>query len=118
MVNGTFKQPRQRLGEQRLAGAGGADQQNVALGELHLVARAHALGAARLQALVVVVDGDREHPLGALLADHVLIEDLLDFLGLGELVAGPLGALLELLADDVVAQLDAFVADENRRPGD
>ena len=73
---------------------------------------------ARLQALVVVVDGDREHLLGALLADHVLVEDLLDLVGLGKLVAGALGAILELLADDVVAELDALVADEHRRAGD
>ncbi len=112
------QQPRQRLGEQRLAGTGGSDQQNIALGELDFVARPHAFGAARLQALVMVVDRDRQDALGALLADDVFIEDFLDFLRLGELVAGALGALLELFADDVVAQLDAFVADEYRRAGD
>jgi len=37
---------------------------------------------------------------------------------LRELVARPLGAVLELLTDDVVAQLDAFVADEHRGAGD
>ncbi len=97
---------------------GGPDQQDVALGEFDLVARAHALGAAGLQALVVVVDRHRQDALGALLADDVLVEDFLDFLGLGELVAGALGALLELLADDVVAELDALVADEYGRSGD
>ena len=52
------------------------------------------LGAAGLQALVVVVHGDRQNALGTLLADHVLIENFLDFLGLGELVPGPLGTPL------------------------
>ena len=66
----------------------------------------------------MVVHGDRQDSLRALLADHVLIENFFDFLGLGKLVPGPLGTLLELLADDVVAELDALVANENRRPGD
>jgi hypothetical protein len=37
--------------------------------------------------------------------------------GLGSL-SRALSAVLELLADDVVAQLDAFVADEHRGAGD
>ena len=49
---------------------------------------------------------------------HVLVEDLLDFLRLRQLFAGLLGLFLEFLADDVVAELDAFVADEHRRTGD
>ena len=110
---GHVQQPRQRLGQQRLAAAGRADQQDVALGELDLVAL--ALAAARLQPLVVVVDRDREHLLGAVLADHVLVEDVLDLVRLGQLLAGLRRLLLELLANDVVAQLDAFVADEDRR---
>ena len=79
---------------------------------------ARGAAGARLQALVVVVHGHRQHLLGALLADDVLVEDLLDFVGLGQLVARALGAVLELLADDVVAQLDALVADEHGGAGD
>ena len=74
--------------------------------------------AAVGQALVVVVDGDREDPLGVVLADHVVVEDGLDLAGGRH--AGPAlrdGALV-LLADDVHAELDALVADEDRRPGD
>ena len=109
------EQTRERLGEQRLAGAGRADEQDVALGDLDLVLAARAAGgvAAVLQALVVVVDGDREDLLGALLADHIVVEDALDLDRLGELVALALGTGLELLADDVVAELDALVADEH-----
>jgi hypothetical protein len=66
----------------------------------------------------VVVHGHRERLLRALLADHVLIENLLDFGRLGELVARTLGAVFELLTDDVIAELDALVANENRRTGD
>ena len=111
---GHVEDPRQRLGEQRLAAAGRADQQDVGLGELDVGA---GLGAV-VEALVMVVDGDREHALGAVLADHIIVEHLAD-LGRGrDPVAGLDQRRLGLLADDVVAQLDAFVADEHGRPGD
>src|SRR5580658_10439606 len=112
-----IEQASQRLRQQRLAAAGRTDQEDVALGNLHLFFGARA-AAAGLQALVVVVHHHREHLLGALLTDDVFVQDLLDLVRLGQLVAGTLGAILELLADDVVAQLDAFVADEYRRAGD
>src|ERR1700751_2462148 len=112
---GHVQEPRERLGEQRLAAAGGADEQDVALGNLDLLlGGARGVAGTGLQALVVVVDRDREHFLGALLADDVFVEDFLDLVGLRELVARALGAVLELLPDDVVAELDAFVADEHR----
>jgi hypothetical protein len=112
------QQSSQGLGQQGLARTGGSDQEDVALGELHIVPRAHAFGAAGLQSLVVVVYGHRQHALGALLSDDVFIQDFLDFLGLRQFVAGALGALLEFFADDVVAQLHALVANEYRRAGD
>src|SRR5262249_28167987 len=83
-----------------------------ALGDLDVVLGARGSPATGLQALVMVVHRHGQHLLGALLADDVLIKDLLDLVGLGELVAGPLCAVLELFPDDVVTQLDAFVADE------
>src|SRR6185369_2050953 len=109
------QQARERLREKRLARARGADQQDVRLGELDIV-----LLAAGLQALVVVVDRDREDLLRLDLADHVLVEDLADLVRAGKV------ALLRLLAgvgarlftDDVVAEVDALVADEDRRAGD
>jgi hypothetical protein len=61
----------------------------------------------------VVVDGHREDLLCGLLADHVLVENRFDLGRLRQLVAAAFGALVELLADDVVAELDAFVADED-----
>ena len=111
------EQARERLREQRLARAGRPDQQDVALRELDLV-----LGAAHvLEPLVVVVDRDRERPLGDLLADHVLVEARLDLardrqVGLRRLRIGRIDR--HLVADDVVAELDALVADEHRRAGD
>ena len=71
---------RQGLREQGLAGAGGADQQDVRLLELDVVAR--LLGV--LDALVVVVDRDRELLLGLLLADDVVVEHRLDLARLGQ----------------------------------
>ena len=74
---------------------------------------------ARVDALVVIVDGDREDLLRAVLADDVLVEDRLD---LGRLRdrgrAGVRLVLLDLLRDDVVAEPDALVADVDGRPGD
>ena len=71
---------------------------------------------ARVDALVVIVNGDREDLLRAVLADHVVVEDRLD---LGRLRdrgrAGVRLVLLDLLRDDVVAEADALVADVDRR---
>src|SRR5690606_2831073 len=105
------EQAREGLGQQGLARAGRADQQDVRLGQLDLVVL-----AAALDALVVVVDRDGERALGAVLPDHVLVQDLEDLLRLGQRTARRLGLFLELLADDVVAQLDALVADVHARP--
>ena len=66
---------------------------------------------AGLHALVVVVDGDRQDLLGLLLPDDVVVQVLVDLTGLGEVVELDLGALRELLFDDLVAEVDALVAD-------
>ncbi len=105
---------RERLREERLAGARGPEEQDVRLRELDLVG-----GDARVDALVVVVNGDREDLLRAILADHVVVEDRLD---LGRLRnggrAGVRLVLLHFLRDDVVAETDALIADVDRRSGD
>src|SRR5881628_3727752 len=104
---------REGLREEGLAGARGTDEENVRLLQLDL-----ARLAARLDSLVVVVDRDGEDLLRPLLADHVLVEDVLDLGGFGE--RADLAALLffPLLGDDVVAELDALVTDVHRRAGD
>ena len=65
--------------------------------------------------LVVVVDRDRELLLGLLLADDVLVEELLDLVRRRQRRAR--AAVLEpvVVGDDVVADLDALVADEDGR---
>jgi hypothetical protein len=67
------------LREQRLAGPRRADQQDVRLGQLDVVPAPRLL--LDLDPLVVVVDRDRQLLLGPFLADDVLVEELLDFLG-------------------------------------
>ncbi len=106
---------RQRLREIGLARAGRPDQQNVRLLQLDVVGR-----AADVDALVVVVDRDRERLLGALLTDHVLVEDVVDLFRLGN-VAQPqvlVDVLVELFLDDLVAELDALVANVDAGAGD
>jgi hypothetical protein len=86
-AEGHVEHPRQGLGQEGLAAAGRPDQQDVALLELDVV-DLHA-GA---DALVVVVDGHREDPLGELLADDVLVELFVDLAGGGQLGERNLGA--------------------------
>jgi hypothetical protein len=66
----------------------------------------------------VVVDGDRECALGRVLADHVLVEDLVDLGGLGEVLELEAGRSGQLLVDDLVAEVNALVADVDAGPGD
>ncbi len=104
----------QGLGEEGLAAAGGPDEDDVRLLQLDVVAT--ALRAPN--PLVVVVDGHRQLLLGQLLADHVVVEIGLDLGRLGQLGEGDLLRGGELLLDDLVAQLDAFVADVDAGTGD
>ena len=69
---------RQRLGKKRFADAGGAEQQNVALDQLHVLDR------LAVNALIVVVHSHAQGDLCRVLADHVLVEPGLDILGLGQ----------------------------------
>ena len=108
------EQAGQGFGEQRLTGARGADQQDVALAQLHIVSAA----AIVTQTLVVVVHRDGQHLFGALLADDVFVENGVDFIRHGQLVIAALGAaVLDFLADNVVTQIDAFITDEHGRSG-
>jgi hypothetical protein len=66
----------------------------------------------------VVVDGDRESALGALLAHHVLLQDVVDLPGLGEVLQLEGRGSGELLVDDLVTEIDAFVTDVDAGAGD
>src|SRR4029079_12563816 len=106
----------QRLREQRLAGARRADQQGVALRQLDVVAVARLL--LDLDPLVVVVDRDGQLLFGPLLADHVLVQELLDLGRRGQRRADAARLEAVVVRDDVVADLDTLVADEHRRARD
>jgi hypothetical protein len=104
----------ERLSEQRLADAGRADQQNVRLVELDLIIAQRC----RVDALVVIVDRDGECLFRAFLTDHVLVEDVLDFLGRRDLRDRFRDFALFVLSQDLVAEGDALIADIDRRSRD
>ena len=85
--------------------------------ELDVVA-ADADGLLVLDPPVVVVDGDGEDLLGVVLADDVVVEERPDLTRVGQVVERQLGRLGELLLDDLVAQVDALVADVHAGTGD
>lgn len=115
---GDVEHPGEGLREQRLAGAGGAEQQDVGLGELDALFAAAGAVLARLHPLVVVVDGDRQGLLGGVLADDIAVQELVDLPRFGELLPPHLGGLGELLLDDFVAEVNALVADVHTRSRD
>jgi hypothetical protein len=96
---GDLEDTGQRLRQQRLADAGGAYKQDVGLLQLHVLHHAAVIHPA-----VVVVDGDGERLLRLLLADHVLVQDILDLARRrkGGVVGG--GLLLLLLGEDLVTE--------------
>ncbi len=73
---------------------------------------------AGLDALVMVVDRHCQNLLCVNLAYHELIEKGGDLAGSRQFVENELGAVAELVGDDVVAQVDAFIADVHAGPRD
>ena len=97
-----------RLREEGLAGTGRADQQDVALLDLHVGV------FSEVDALVVIVHRDGKRDLRVLLADDIVVHILLHLFGSRELfgvVVGGRCGLIHVLADQAVAELHAFVAD-------
>jgi hypothetical protein len=66
----------------------------------------------------VVVDGDRERPLRRLLADYVLLQDVVYLLRFRQVLELEGGWCRQLLVDDLVAEVDALVADVDAGTGD
>ena len=71
-----------------------------------------------LQAAVVVKHSDRQHLLGALLANDVLVEESACLHRRGKRVQTNVGALAYFFFNDFIAQLDALVADVHTRSSD
>ena len=64
----------------------------------------------------MVIDSDRENSLGLLLTNYILVEDFVNFFGDRQLGILTLGTrFLNFFPDDVVTQVYAFVANEDRR---
>jgi len=103
----------QRLGHERLAAARGADEHDVGLLQLNVFDL-----AAELYTLVVVVDGHRHDALGLLLPNDVLVEEAVDLARAGQLFKTNLGRLREFFFDDLVAEIDALIADIDAGSGD
>ncbi len=103
---------RKRLGQQGFPAPRRADQEHIRLVKLDPVNL-----PARQDPLVVIVNRDRENPFRALLAYRVLIEvteDLVrtrDFQTARDALAGA------VFGDDFGAELNAFIADIDFRPG-
>ena len=117
----------ERLRAQRLAGARGSEQEDVALGDLDLLLALLDLVVSGEDAAVVVVDRHAHGALGALLSHDVLGELVVDLVRRGEVLDGEapllgLGVLLGLevdLVDHVGARVHALVADVDAPgPGD
>jgi len=66
----------------------------------------------------VVVHRNRENPFGVLLADDIVVEDAFDLLWAGHAFLGLNQGRLVLFADNIHAELDAFIADEHGRSRD
>ncbi|MNC14232.1 hypothetical protein D3C75_620010 [compost metagenome] len=66
----------------------------------------------------MVVHRYGKHLLRAFLTNDVLVQDTADFFRRRQFVRAALGlGFLHLLTDDVIAQVDALVADKYRGPG-
>src|SRR5690606_1103547 len=110
-----IKHARQGLREQRLARASRPDEQDVALAQFDVV----ILDIAVTNALVVVIDCDGQSALGLVLTNDISVKEFLDFRRRRQFIAdGVPSGFLGFFQNDVIAKVDALIADEHRRPGD
>src|SRR5262247_1994665 len=64
----------------------------------------------------MIVHRHRQHALGVVLSDHVTVQYGTDFRRARNTIARLDQGVFVLFADDVHAELDAFITDEHRRP--
>ena len=100
----------------RPPGAGGSDEQDVALLQLHIGV------VLEVDALIVVVDRDGQGNFGVVLADDIAVHVGFDLLRRRERIRQlellGVDAVVHLIAQDGRAELDAFVADVDVGAGD
>src|ERR1043166_1532273 len=65
----------------------------------------------------MLIDGNRQTLLGFILSDYIFVEEAFDFVWFGQRRPRRHRLSLLIVADDLVADVDAFIADVNRRPG-
>ena len=106
----------QGLGKEGLAGAGGAQHQDVALLQLHI------LVAAEENALIVVVNRHGQGHFRLILADDVLIQHVLDLPGgrqlIGDIVHRAAVQIVESVIENAHAKPHTFIADPYAGPLD
>ena len=66
----------------------------------------------------MVVHGHCQHPLRLFLPDHIVVEDIVDLLRSDQRATFERGGSFQLLFDDLRAEINAFIADVDARPGD
>jgi hypothetical protein len=98
------------LRQKGLASAGGTDQENIGLTELHV-----AWLFVEEDTLVVIVNGDGEFFLGAILPNDVAVKELLDLWGAGKAAGRSSGLLALFVLENGLADADTFVADVRAR---
>ena len=111
---------RESLRKKRFSAAGGTDEQNIGLLQLHIGL------LVVINALIVVVNGDGKRDLRRLLPDDVFVEEFLDLCRLRKVVHGRrarralsrIGALRQVLIHDVHAKTHAVAADVGAVAGD
>jgi len=108
-----IQDPGERLRQQRLAATGRPYQEDVGFRQFHIVVLRRVV-----EAFVMVVNGDRQNFLRTALPDHIVIENVANFLRGRDTVPRLHQRGLVLLANDIHAQLDTFIANENSRAGD
>jgi hypothetical protein len=70
-----------------------------------------------LDAFVVVVDSHSQRSLGWLLADDIFLQEVEDLAGLRKLEAAKISYFRKFFLNDLVAKLNAFIADIDTGPG-
>src|SRR2546421_3878518 len=103
----------ERLCQQSFARTRWPDQNDI--GFLNLNIRP---SARQFYSLVMLIDGDRQTLLGFVLADDVLVEKILDFAGFWQRRSRGYRFSLLIVGDDLVADVNALIADVNGGTGD
>src|SRR5258708_5801750 len=101
---------RKSLRQQRLTGARGTNQKNIGLAEFHFAGL-----LVQENALVVVVNGHRQFLFGAVLADNVAIQELLDLRRARQAARRRSGLFALFVFQNRLADADTLIADV--RPG-